>query len=162
MVDPNPHSYENAVTTLPRTKLEEFALQAVQTMEDLERENKQLERDIEDVQKIDIDVIKGWREWIQTVNKDHEKWIDIATTLSTEKQEIKEKYRAATETIENIMESLGKIETIALAHSGEGTKTLQLRTGYKKLLKIIEEIVDKHSATEEESKAGAPADDDES
>lgn len=159
MVAENQESYNTAISTMPRTQLEKFALQAANAMEELERENAQLKQDIDDVQKIDIKVIDGWRQWSQTVDEEREKWADTATRLSTEKQEIKEEYENAVETIENILEYLGDIESVAIEHSKEGSKVLLLRTGYKKLLKMIKEVVDKYAVVEEESEAETSAED---
>lgn len=159
MVATNQHSYESAVSTMPRSQLEKFSLQAANTMEELERENEQLKMDIADVQKIDIEVINGWREWHQTVDEEREKWAEMATRLSTEKQQVEQDYKKAVEVIESLLEVLNAIEATALEHSGHGTKTLDLRAGHKKIVKRVKEAVDKYAVIEEESEAEPSAED---
>lgn len=151
--------YEQAVTTMPRTQLEKFSLQAANTMEELERENEQLKMDINDVQKIDIDVINGWRQWHQTVDEEREKWAEMATRLSTEKQILEQDYKKSVEVIESLLEVLSAIEATALEHSKQGTKTLDLRSGHKKIVKRVKEAVDKYAVIEEESEAYPSAED---
>lgn len=145
--------YKEAVSSMPRSRLEEFVFQAAKTMEDLEHENAQLSMDIDDVKKIDVEVIQGWREWSQSLDEEREKWAALATDLSAEKHLLHEEHNKALVTIEDLLRTIGDLEITAIEHSKEGTKTLQLRAGYKKIIKMMQETVDRYSRTGEESES---------
>lgn len=153
MVAATLEAYEESVATMPRTNLEKFVIQSAQTMEDLEQENEQLKMDIDDVQKIDVEVIQGWREWTQTLDEEREKWATLATNLSTERQQLSQEHKEALQTIEDLLRTIGDIEITASEYSKEGTKKLQLRSGYKKIVKITQDTVDKYAQMNEESEA---------
>lgn len=138
---------------MPRTQLEKFVLQATQAMEELEQENAQLNMDIDDVKKIDIEVIDGWRKWNHELSEEREKWADLATRLSVEKQQLNKEYQLSIKIIENLLRALGDIEIIATERTEEGTKPPQLRSGYKKIVRITQEAVDKYSRIDKESEA---------
>jgi len=149
----NNEEYREAVAMMPRSKLENFVFEAANAMEDLEQENAQLRMDIDDVKKIDVEVIDGWRQWNQTLDEEREKWANLATDLSTEKYFLNEKIKRAREIIKSLLRTIGDMEINAMEYSQEGTKVLQLRTGYKKLLKMTKDAVDRYSNIDEELEA---------
>ena len=159
MVATNSHEYKNAVSVMTRTQLEKFALQATQTMEDLDSENAQLKMDVDDVKKIDVEVIEGWRQWSQALDEEREKWADLATRVSAEKQQLSKEHQHAIKIIESLLRTLGDIEIIAIDRSEEGIKPPQLRSGYKKIARMTQEAVDKYSEMDKKSEAKPLAED---
>jgi glucuronate isomerase len=150
------HSYEIAVSTMPRKKLEEFALQAARTMEVLEKENLQLTQDIDDSKKIDIEVINGWRSWSQVIDEEREKWASIATRLSEENQGINKEYQQAVQVIEALLELLGTIASQAGEDSEEGSNAKSMRRCLRKITKMANSAIAKYAVIEEDESDPEP------
>lgn len=154
----NSHQYESAVTTMPRKQLEEFALIAARTMETLEQENLQLKQDLDDSQKIDIEVINGWRTWTQMVDEEREKWAAIATRLSEENQGLSEEYKQAVDVIEKILDILGTFQEQAAEDSEDGSNAKSMRRTLKKIAKKSKETIAKYAVVEGEDPELEPED----
>jgi len=145
----DPHQYETAIATMPRKKLEEFALQAARAMEVLEQENMQLTQDVDDAKKIDMDVINGWRDWTQVIDEEREKWAAMATRLSEENQGANAELQQAVQVIETLLELLGNIASMAEEDSEDGSNAKSMRRGLKKIAKMSNAAIARYAVVEE-------------
>jgi D-ribose pyranose/furanose isomerase RbsD len=155
----DPHQYETAIATMPRKKLEEFALQAARAMEVLEQENMQLTQDVDDAKKIDMDVINGWRDWTQVIDEEREKWAAMATRLSEENQGANAELQQAVQVIETLLELLGNIASMAEEDSEDGSNAKSMRRGLKKIAKMSNAAIARYAVVEEEEPDDSRPDD---
>jgi hypothetical protein len=105
--------YEVGIKGMTRDELERFAISAAQAMESLERDNAQLRFDLSTTSSVDPDVINQWREWLQTVEAEREKWSDLATTKSIENNQLIAENRHMRSVCQAILETLDSIGKIA-------------------------------------------------
>ena len=105
--------YEVGIKGMSRDELEAFALSAAQAMERLERDNTQLRFDLSTTSNVDPDVINQWREWLQTVEAEREKWSELATEKSIENNQLIAENRHMRFVCEAILETLDSIAKLA-------------------------------------------------
>jgi len=160
MVTGDAHGYEVAVTTMPRHKLEEFALRAATTLEQLEEENAELQMNLDDTKKVDPKVISGWREWCQIVDQEREKWAATATRLSEDIQEITASQEECIMASNHLMSALKEIAERAKEDSEEGSNSKAMRKGLTMIEQIASDAMEMHLSKQEQL-AALPAPQDE-
>jgi len=137
--------YDLAASTMTRKQLEDFSIKAAKAMERLESENAKLRQDIDTAKKVDIDVITGWRRWMQTIDEERERWADMATRLSAENQDLKQKISSTEEESGELIRVIESIAEIALSESEDGTNAKGMRKGLKTIEKMASNVVRPYS-----------------
>lgn len=101
----------NGIETMSRDDLENFAKNTIVALQMLEIENKQLLFDIESSATVDVKVINGWRDLVNSSDQEREKWSQLATEMAEKNQLIvktNEKLRFAAEKILTTLDSIAK------------------------------------------------------
>ena len=132
--------YKVAVSNMPSRELRAFAVKAAETLEVLECQNAQLRDDLDTALTVDLDVIKNWRGWCETLDQERDKWSKTATRLSVENTELQEQISQLEGTILTTIETLKNIidRTNAAASAPKG-KEPQLRTGLADIRKLAKD-----------------------
>ena len=105
--------YEVGIKGMTRDEVAKFAISAARAMERLEKDNAQLRFDLSTTSSVDPDVINQWREWLQTVEAERERWSELATAKSIENNNLIAENRHMRFVCQAILETLDSIGKIA-------------------------------------------------
>lgn len=94
---------------MSRDELIAFSTTAMETIERLERSNKQFKEDLEASGTVNVEVIWKWREWLATMDKERDSWAQLATTLSAENKALKAENQKMINRCEGILKMLDDI-----------------------------------------------------
>jgi hypothetical protein len=103
----------SGLKVMSRDELLTFSATAMETIERLERSNKQFKEDLEASGTVDVEVIWKWREWLGAMDKERDTWAQLATMLSAENKALKAENQKMIDRCEEILKMLDNISIYA-------------------------------------------------
>ncbi len=111
------------LSTVPREELEAFASTTMRRLSDLEESFTKLQEQL----RVDPNVIDGWRSWIDTIDKEREKWMETSTRLSTELHHERQENSRFFQHVKDLTVTLERIHDVARRNVGDQARMLDLR-----------------------------------
>lgn len=98
---------------MSRDELISFSATALETIERLEKLNKQFKEDLEASGTVDVEIIWKWREWLGSMDKERDAWAQLATVLSAENKTLKAENQKMINRCEDILKMLDNVSIYA-------------------------------------------------
>lgn len=122
-----------AIEIMSRDELEIFAERTLLALQEADLENDQLRFDIETAATVDIDVINGWRQLVNSSEREREKWADLSTKMSEKNQQLVKANEKLMLAAEKILGTLDDIAKTAHDNSDPKMKALKLSRTMKRI-----------------------------
>jgi hypothetical protein len=140
------------VTELTRHELEMFTVEASNKLISFQERFTELQSAFNLSSIIDPDVIQGWQDWIEILDKERDKWANIATKTSQHNVQLLQENNKSIQKIEILKNSLGQILEITKENSADtAKKTLELQQAINKINKIAELTINENTGNMVES-----------
>jgi len=123
----------DGIETMGRAELEKLATESIVALQQLDEENKQLLFDIESSANIDVKIISGWRDLINSSETERDKWAKLATEMSLKNQALTKENERLKLVIEKILQTLDSLAKKAHDNADPKLKAIKLSRIMQKL-----------------------------